>query len=146
MTIEINAGKFNDIDEGAIRNTIQQTLEHLREFAIMEEKVKVILSVALVSENEIARLNKQYRQNDKSTDVLSFCYRNGDVLEGEIILAPEVIEKNSQEDKIEFQEELKKNIIHSILHIIGYEHSDEMFGLQKKILDKVKNLKNRELK
>lgn len=137
MTIEINIGKFTDIDEKVIEEIVRQTLEYLKEFAIIQKKTEVILSVALVSKNEIANLNRQYRGKNVSTDVLSFCYESSDDrLEGEIVLAPEIIKENAYKDKIEFQEELKKNIIHSILHIVGYEHSDRMFNLQKKILNK----------
>ena len=142
ITIEINVGKFNDIDDGIIKRVVKETLEYLKEFVIIKREINVVLSVALVSRDRIAELNKQYRQKDVSTDVLSFCYEDDDnKLEGEIILSPEIIKENAHKDKIEFQEELKKNIIHSILHIIGYEHSDEMFGLQKKIFNKVFLLK-----
>ncbi len=139
-TIEINLGKFNDIDADVIKRIIKETLEYLKKFIIIKRETSIVLSVALVAKNRIAGLNKRYRQKNIPTDVLSFCYKNdNDKLEGEIILAPEIIEENAHKDQIEFQEELSKDIIHSILHIIGYEHSDEMFSLQKKILDKIKH-------
>ncbi len=137
-TIEINLGKFNEVDDEAIKMIVKETLEYLKEFAIIKREINVVLSVALVTKDRIAELNKQYRQKDVSTDVLSFCYENDkDKLEGEIILAPEIIKENARKDQIEFKEELKKNIIHSILHITGYEHSDEMFDLQEKIFNKI---------
>ncbi len=137
-TIEINLGKFNDIDADVIKRIIKETLEYLKKLIIIKRETDIILSVALVSNDRIAELNKQYRKKDASTDVLSFCYENDDAkLEGEIVLAPEVIKENARKDQIEFQEELKKNIIHSVLHIIGYEHGDEMFDLQEKIFNKI---------
>ena len=67
--------------------------------------------------------------------MLSFCYEKDDKkIIGEIILCPEVIEENAKNDKIEIELELKKNIIHGILHIIGLEHGERMFSLQEKIL------------
>ena len=138
MTIEINVGKFNNVDDEVIKMVIKEALEYLKEFAIIKREINVVLSVALVTKDRIAELNKQYRQKDVSTDVLSFCYKNDDdKLEGEIILAPEIIKENARKDQIEFKEELKKNIIHSVLHIIGYEHGDKMFSLQEKIFNKI---------
>ncbi len=137
-TIEINLGKFNDIDADVIKRIIKETLEYLKKLIIIKRETDIILSVALVAQDRIAGLNKQYRQKDVSTDVLSFCYKNDDdKLEGEIILAPEIIKENARKDQIEFKEELKKNIIHSVLHIIGYEHGDKMFSLQEKIFNKI---------
>ncbi len=137
-TIEINLGKFNDIDADVIKRIIEETLEYLKKFSTIKRETSIVLSVALVANDRIAELNKQYRKKDASTDVLSFCYKNDNAkLEGEIVLAPEVIKENARKDQTEFKEELKKNIIHSVLHIIGYEHGDKMFNLQEKIFNKI---------
>ena len=65
---------------------------------------------------------------------MSFNYENTvKKLEGEIILCLDVIKENAKKDNIKTEDELQKNVIHSILHIAGYEHGEEMFKLQEKI-------------
>ena len=67
--------------------------------------------------------------------MLSFCYEHTiQKIEGEIIFCLDVIKRNAKKDGIATNEELRKNIIHSTLHIVGYQHGNEMFALQNNIL------------
>lgn len=133
MKIEINKGKFK-IDNNLIKDAIQETFQKLRELKRVTTKQDIEISVAVVSREKIQEINKQWRNKDEETDVLSFCYENTTKeLEGEIILCLEVIEENAKKDGIKVEKELRKNVIHSILHIVGYEHGNEMFKLQAEI-------------
>jgi len=137
MKVEINIGQFGNIKKRVVKNIVRQVFESLKKSDIIGREMEIELSVALVDNGQIKELNNNYRQKNEVTDVLSFCYeKNNNKLEGEIILAPEIIKQNAESDKIEFEEELTKNIIHSILHIIGYDHGDEMFTLQNKLVPK----------
>jgi len=137
MKVEINIGQFNSIKKRVVKNIVQQVFESLKKNDIIGREMEIELSVAMVGNEQIKELNNSYRQKNEVTDVLSFCYeKNNNRLEGEIVLAPEIIKENAESDKIEFEEELTKNIIHSILHIIGYDHGDEMFALQNKLIPK----------
>jgi len=139
MKVEINIGQFNSIKKRVVKNIVQQVFESLKKNDIIGREMEIELSVAMVGNEQIKELNNSYRQKNEVTDVLSFCYeKNNNRLEGEIVLAPEIIKENAESDKIEFEEELTKNIIHSILHIIGYDHGDEMFTLQNKFLKQIK--------
>jgi probable rRNA maturation factor len=92
--------------------------------------------VALVDETEMKKLNQQYRGKDDSTDVLSFCYENSaGELNGELVLCVAVIKKNAQQDGSAFELEFRKNLAHGFLHILGFEHSDEMFAWQKEMAE-----------
>jgi 4-hydroxy-3-methylbut-2-enyl diphosphate reductase len=133
LKIEINKGKF-EIDSNLIENTIQETFKKLQELNKTTANQDVEISVAVVGEEEIRKINKQWRKKDEETDVLSFCYENTvEKLEGEIILCLNVIKDNAKKDGNKTEEELSKNVIHSILHIVGYEHGDQMFKLQAEI-------------
>ncbi|MFH1233890.1 MAG: rRNA maturation RNase YbeY [Patescibacteria group bacterium] len=72
-----------------------------------ENKIDLELSIALVGQERIKELNKQYRGKNKATDVLSFKYDNNF---GEVVICP-------QETK-----ELPRVLIHGILHILGFSH------------------------
>ncbi len=134
VEIEINQGN-NNVDTKFIENIIQQTFKKLQEINKIEEKQKKEISVAIVDRKKIQEINKQWRKKDEETDVLSFCYEDTEKkLEGEIILCLNIIKENAKKDNIKTKEELRKDIIHSVLHIIGYEHGEEMFNLQNKFI------------
>ena len=133
--IEINNPFEEKTSDDLIRGSAEKTLNTLRKIDVIDERCDFELSVAAVDEKEIARLNNQYRQKDQSTDVLSFCYENdGEKIVGELILCLDVIEKNAKSDRIETESELEKNIIHGILHIVGFEHGEKMFSIQDEII------------
>jgi probable rRNA maturation factor len=84
------------------------------------------LSLAFVSSREMQALNNRYLQRNYATDVLSFAYDekvlDGRNLLGEIIIAPEVFTRNAHQIRIHPEKELKKLLIHGILHLLGYDH------------------------
>ncbi len=90
-----------------------------------ENGVRDDLSIAIVGEQRIRKINKEYRQQDKPTDVLSF---EG----GEVLLCPNQIEKNAKKYKVTFKKELARVLIHGILHSLGYDHSEEMREKEQK--------------
>ena len=97
---------------------------------ISESNIEI--SIGIVSPEEIRKLNNNYRGKNKPTDVLSFGKIGDDLLE--IVICPEEVEKNGES----FNEELKRVVIHGILHLIGYDHEKskkealEMFAKQDK--------------
>jgi len=100
------------------------------------------INIILVSNDEIQRLNKQYREKDYATDVLTFPdgYLNnlGDVF----VSIPKMIEQ-SQELGHSEKRELGFLVAHGFLHTLGYNHINEedekiMIELQDKILNSAK--------
>ncbi len=135
--IEINNPFSDEIDDEVIQGILRSALQGLRDDGWLEKRKDMNISVALVEEEDIAKLNKQHREKEGSTDVLSFCYDDSDSqISGEIVLSPEVIKDYAKKDEKEFENELKKNIIHGLLHILGYEHGEKMFGLQNDLMKK----------
>ena len=99
-------------------------------------------------DNEIKRLNKKFRNKDKSTDVLSFPFHSKKELkkklnkEKEIYLGDIIINLNRvdyKNDKIKFRLEFNKLWVHGLLHLFGYDHKKEkdyknMLKIEKKFL------------
>jgi probable rRNA maturation factor len=77
------------------------------------------LSIALVGQKRIKELNKIYRRKNRLTDVLSF--EDEETL-GEIIICPSEVKKNAKRFNSSFKKELKRVLIHGILHLLGYDH------------------------
>lgn len=134
MDIEVNNKTKCQIAKKDLKEIAEKAFEYLFAEKVINAK-KISLSIALVSEEEIKKINKRYRKKNQSTDVLSFCYeKKSEEIVGEIILCLKVIKKNAVADKESFRKELKKNIIHGILHIIGLRHGERMFMIQEGIL------------
>ena len=109
------------------------------------------LSLALVSEEEIRRLNNAYRKMDKATDVLSFAEYEGQqllLLEnlktqgsetflGELIVCPSYVRKNATLDGETFEFAMTYIVSHGILHLLGFSHGKKMFCLQLAVANKL---------
>jgi probable rRNA maturation factor len=84
------------------------------------------LSLVLVGNREIRKLNAKYRGKNYPTDVLSFPIVNGvpsDVsLLGDVVISVEKARQQAQESGETLQEEMVRLLIHGILHLLGYDH------------------------
>ncbi|HLS34892.1 MAG TPA: rRNA maturation RNase YbeY [Bacillota bacterium] len=106
------------------------------------------VTVSFVNDQDIQKLNKQYRAKDEPTDVLSFpIYEREElmldsdvpILLGDIIIS---IDRAKEQSKVYKHSELREFTflaVHGLLHLIGYDHDtedreQEMFALQNKVL------------
>lgn len=109
---------------------------------------KVEIGITLTDNKTIQELNKQWRNKDKPTDVLSFpidekppAYRYR--ILGDIVISLPFAKKQAEEIGFTYKEEVLRLLTHGILHLLGYDHetSEEdakiMFDLQDKIFEKV---------
>jgi len=129
-------------------------LQRLLEFTGKSEGIsaETEMSVNFVDNNEIQELNRNYRQNDSPTDVISFAMQEAG--EGEIniigedmpvILGDIVISVDrAKEQAVEYGHTLEREIsfltVHGFLHLLGYDHLNEedekkMFAKQNEILN-----------
>ena len=99
------------------------------------------LTVVFVSPRKMRNLNRQFLGRDYVTDVLSFAY-GGEIVEGssflgEIVIAPEIAWRQARLWRSEPERELRKLLVHGILHLLGYDHESdagEMNRLQQRLL------------
>jgi len=84
---------------------------------------KYNLSIVFVSEKKSREINKKYRDKDKSTNILSFPLSK---TEGEILLCPALIKRETKKFERNFRELLGYLVIHGCLHLKGMEHSSRM--------------------
>ena len=143
------------------------TIEKVIDFALKEEQVKLPyeVSVLLVDNEEITQINRETRGIDKETDVLSFpmldypkgrvyknvymdysfdaTYLDGEELVlGDIVLSLEKAREQSEEYNHSFIREVAYLIVHSVLHLLGYDHMEAeekaiMREREEAILDKM---------
>jgi probable rRNA maturation factor len=121
----------------ALRQAVVTTGVHLLDGAEV--------SVLLCDDEFIAGLNKQWRDRDAPTNVLSF--PAGDVagdlaaapLLGDIIIAYETVAREAAEENKSFQDHFTHLAVHGFLHLLGFDHisdeeAEEMEGLERDIL------------
>ena len=69
----------------------------------------------------LLELNKEYLKHDTLTDIISFDYSLGKIVQGDIFISTERVKENSLLFNVSFPEELRRVIIHGILHLCGYK-------------------------
>lgn len=107
----------------------------------------VIFNIIIIDNDEIHKINKEYRGIDRPTDVISFALEDDDTfisldkrILGDIYISIDKAKKQSVEYGHSLLRELCFLAIHGLLHLLGYDHMIEedekvMFNLQERILD-----------
>lgn len=110
----------------------------------VEKTQKWVLNIVFLAPDSIQNLNKNYRWIDKTTDVLSFHYfedfsnLDKDEIAWEIVLNEEKIKSQALEYWLWEEKEFYKLLIHSILHILWYDHElDNEYKIMQDLEDKI---------
>lgn len=135
--------------------TIKKVLEQCFKEEGME-KSKIYVSITLTTPEHIHEINKQYRNVDRATDVLSFPifekeeidekirtqnFEHEDVL-GDIIISIEKVKEQAIEYGHSFEREFAYMLVHGFYHLMGYDHIEEedkvvMRAKEEKVLEKL---------
>lgn len=105
------------------------------------------LSLLLTGDEEMTTLNRTWRSKDKTTDVLSFCQREGgsavlrpDVL-GDVVISLAQAQRQARRRKASLWDEVLVLLVHGVLHLLGRDHegtdqgrADEMLREQKQLV------------
>ena len=105
-----------------------------------------IMSIIIVDNKTIHEINKQYRNIDRETDVISFALEEGETIEepvktlGDIYISIDKVYEQAKEYNHSVKRELFFLVTHGFLHLLGYDHmnkedEEKMFSLQEEILD-----------
>lgn len=131
MDVQINYDyRGDDLKDMPLVKLAQFVLDH------QEKPQNTEVSLSFVTDEEIARLNEQYRGKEGPTDVLSFECDGvedelsdmvpagfGDVYElGDVVIAPDVAERQTHEFGTTFEQEVSLLFVHGLLHLCGYDH------------------------
>ena len=96
-------------------------------------------TIAFVSDKSIRKLNQQFRNVDKATDVLSFPADEPNNL-GDVAVSVETAARQAKENRLAFDDEIAQLILHGLLHLSGYDHetdNGEMNRLELKLRKKL---------
>ena len=141
-----------------VKNLEQEIYETCKIFALHLGLAKHIVTadfaILLTNDEHIRQLNKEYRGKDSATNALSFPteelhYLNPNGIKilnnstiGDIVISYETLEKEASEQDKHFINHFKHLLIHSMLHLLGFDHDDEddaevMESEEIRILDKM---------
>ncbi|MCJ1784231.1 rRNA maturation RNase YbeY [Mammaliicoccus sciuri] len=138
-------------EQQVIDEDTKHQIESLLTFAAKKENIteEAELSISFVDEEEIQAINRDYRDKDKVTDVISFSLEEDEpeiegldmprVL-GDIIICLEVAKEQAESYNHSLSRELGFLALHGFLHLLGYDHmteedEKEMFSRQDEILN-----------
>jgi probable rRNA maturation factor len=147
MSIEIANESGVDVDSEIILAVARHALDEMGVNPLAE------LSILLVDVEYMAELNHRWMDVEGPTDVLAFPMDEGTIdhgpgegpgaepaLLGDVVLCPEVAEKQAATAGHTVSQELALLTVHGTLHLLGYDHAEpeektEMFGLQSRLLE-----------
>ena len=131
MNLLISNDTNEDLDLDLIRKKAEKTITEVLRVENISENVEVSLSI--VDKETIHKLNKDYRNVDRETDVLSFPLDeegfdnegNPLILLGDIVICLDVAEDQAANFGHSLEREIVYLICHSTLHLLGYDHIEE---------------------
>ena len=92
---------------------------------LSEDKKEGEINYIFCDDDYLHKINVEYLQHDTLTDIISFDYSVGNELNGDIFVSVERVRENAQEFNVSFEEELRRVIIHGVLHYCGYKDKSE---------------------
>ncbi|MFC1562651.1 rRNA maturation RNase YbeY [candidate division KSB1 bacterium] len=122
----INNSYKSQFDKGEILSLCEEVLKR-------ENVGSYDISIIFVDEDYIIDLNKRFFKKDITTDVISFNLSDK-IIEGEVYINFDIIKTQAEYYLVSFDDELKRLIVHGLLHLAGYEdyNKEEKLIMSKK--------------
>lgn len=93
---------------------------------ISEKKKEGEINYIFCDDEYLRKINLEYLNHDTLTDVISFDYTMGNEISGDVFISVERVKDNATDFKVSFEEELKRVLVHGILHYCGYKDKGEV--------------------
>ena len=88
---------------------------------ISENKKEGEINYIFCDDEYLHKINVEYLDHDTLTDIISFDYTMGNELSGDIFVSIERVIDNASDFEVSFEEELKRVLVHGVLHYCGYK-------------------------
>jgi rRNA maturation RNase YbeY len=97
----------------------------LRDLISQEHGCPGQINIVFTSDSNILELNKKYLCRDYLTDIITFDYSDNQMIAGDLFISVQRVRENAEEFEVTFKKELKRVIVHGILHLLGYDDGNE---------------------
>lgn len=108
--------------------------EWISQVIVSENKTEGDINYIFCDDEYLHQINVEYLDHDTLTDVISFDYSLGNEIHGDIFISVERVQDNAVDYNVPFEDELRRVIIHGILHYCGYKdklEADELLMRKK---------------
>jgi probable rRNA maturation factor len=114
--IEFNIVDYNYLLRGKIK-----LIDWIKKAILKEKRLPGPISFNFCSDEYLLGINKQYLNHNYYTDIITFDFCEGMSISGDIYISIERIKENAKNEHKTFSNELRRVIIHGILHLCGYK-------------------------
>jgi rRNA maturation RNase YbeY len=105
--------EFKLKESGRLKHWIKTVIEK-------EKRVPGNINYIFVDDKSLLKINLEYLNHNTYTDIITFDYTEGKEVSGDIYISVERIAENAEKFEVSFEEELKRVMIHGVLHLCGY--------------------------